>query len=283
MISWATQGCVLTPTLLSLMFAVLLIDAHREKGSEINAHRTDDLLHNIRRMKTLARVSTSPVYDLMLVDDCSLTTMTEANTHDAWVFLSPAAPTFAYPKHEETRIIHHSAAADEHTSGIEIAYLGDIKANNNKIDEEAASWISEAGQAFGRLQTSISNCYDFLIGIERKMWRVVGLLIKANSQIRSPEVSIRTDQQPQKPTVFMDFSMTTYILHMDMSRPMQYQHSNFTRRLRYLLHPPNTQTPPPPPPPPPPSTPKNTGENTGEALRPTTTTTTLVPAPVMWS
>ncbi|BHF80393.1 hypothetical protein SprV_0702352000 [Sparganum proliferum] len=67
------QGCVLAPTLLSLMFSAMLMDAYQDGRPEIRtAYRNDGRFLNNRRMQNPTRLSTTPVHDLLFGDDCAL-------------------------------------------------------------------------------------------------------------------------------------------------------------------------------------------------------------------
>ncbi|VDL99658.1 unnamed protein product [Schistocephalus solidus] len=72
------HGCVLAPTLFSLMFWAMFINAYRDKQPGIRiAYRTDGHLLNSRHMQTSTHVSTTTVHDLLFSDDCALNTLTE--------------------------------------------------------------------------------------------------------------------------------------------------------------------------------------------------------------
>nr|VZH93026.1 unnamed protein product [Spirometra erinaceieuropaei] len=72
------QGCVLAPTLFSLMFSAMLMDAYRDERPGIRiAYRTDGHLMNQRRMHLQSRVSTTTVHELLFADDCALKTASE--------------------------------------------------------------------------------------------------------------------------------------------------------------------------------------------------------------
>ncbi|BHF85325.1 hypothetical protein SprV_1002848800 [Sparganum proliferum] len=70
------QGCVLAPTLFSLMFSAMLVDAYRgdERPGIRIAYRTDGQLLNQRRMQFQSHVSTTTVHELLFADDCALNT-----------------------------------------------------------------------------------------------------------------------------------------------------------------------------------------------------------------
>nr|VZI40289.1 unnamed protein product [Spirometra erinaceieuropaei] len=72
------QGCVLTPTLFSLMFSAMLMDTYRDEPPGIRiAYRTDGHLLNQRRMHFQSRVSPTTVHQLLFADDCALKTTSE--------------------------------------------------------------------------------------------------------------------------------------------------------------------------------------------------------------
>ncbi|VDL90571.1 unnamed protein product [Schistocephalus solidus] len=72
------QGCVLAPTLFSLMFSAMLLDAYRDEQPGIHiAYRTDGHLLSSRRMQAPTRASTTTVHNLLFADDCALNTVTE--------------------------------------------------------------------------------------------------------------------------------------------------------------------------------------------------------------
>ncbi|VDL91741.1 unnamed protein product [Schistocephalus solidus] len=77
------QGCTLVPTLLSLMFSVMLFDTNHDKqpGFRID-YRTDGHLLNSQRMQATTHVSTGRVHDLLFTDSDSL--ITPAHSLTTW-------------------------------------------------------------------------------------------------------------------------------------------------------------------------------------------------------
>nr|VZI33266.1 unnamed protein product [Spirometra erinaceieuropaei] len=75
------QGCVLAPTLFSLMLPAMLMDDYRDERPGIRiAYRTDDHLLHQRRMHFQSCVSTIIAHELLFADDCALNTTSEEGT-----------------------------------------------------------------------------------------------------------------------------------------------------------------------------------------------------------
>nr|VZI40139.1 unnamed protein product [Spirometra erinaceieuropaei] len=88
------QGCVLAPTLFSLMFSAMLMDAYRDERPGIRiAYRTDGHLLNQRRMHFQSRVSTTTVHELLFADDCALNTTSEEEMQRSMDLFSARART----------------------------------------------------------------------------------------------------------------------------------------------------------------------------------------------
>ena len=74
------QGCVLAPTLFSIMFSAMLTDAFRDTdvGIGINYH-TDGYVFNLRRLQAKTKVTSDTVNDLLFANDCVLNAASEAD------------------------------------------------------------------------------------------------------------------------------------------------------------------------------------------------------------
>nr|VZI50622.1 unnamed protein product [Spirometra erinaceieuropaei] len=166
------QGCVLAPTLFSLMFSAMLMDAYRDEHPGIRiAYRTDGHLLNHRRMNFQSRVSTTTVHELLFADDCVLNTTSEEEMQRSMDLFSAACENFGLIINTQKSVVMHQPPPHSVTAPngppqisvngtllqvVEIfPYLCSTLSRNTKIDDEVANRISKASQAFGRLQSTV--------------------------------------------------------------------------------------------------------------------------------
>ncbi|BHF57167.1 hypothetical protein SprV_0100010800 [Sparganum proliferum] len=150
------QRCVLAPTLFSLMFSAMLMDAYRDErppGIRI-AYGTDGHLLNQRRMHFQSRVSTTTVHELLFVDDCALNTTSEEEIH------TPNAPQISV-NGTQLQVVEN------------FPYLGSTLSGNTNIDDEVTNRISKASQAFGRLRSTVWNRHGLQLSTKLKMYKAV--------------------------------------------------------------------------------------------------------------
>nr|VZI44919.1 unnamed protein product [Spirometra erinaceieuropaei] len=170
-INGVKQGCVLAPTLFSLMFSAMLMDAYRDERPGIRiAYRTDGHLLNRRRMNIQSRVSTATVHELLFADDCALNTTSKEEMQRSMDLFSAACENFGLVINTQKTVVMHqpppsSATAPNapqiNVNGTQLQvvenfpYLGSTLSRNTKIDDEVANRISKASQAFGRLRSTV--------------------------------------------------------------------------------------------------------------------------------
>nr|VZI39515.1 unnamed protein product [Spirometra erinaceieuropaei] len=146
------QGCVLAPTLFSLMFSAMLMDAYRDERPGIRiAYRTDGHLLNHRRINFQSRVSTTTVHELLFADDCALNTTSEAEMQRSMDLFSAACENFGLVINTQKTVVMHqpppnSATAPNAQPQISVngtqlqvvenfPYLGSTLSRNTKIDD----------------------------------------------------------------------------------------------------------------------------------------------------
>ena len=75
------QGCVLAPTICSVVFSAMLKTAfHDDSDSMAIRYRTDGKLFNLRRLQAKSKVKEERVRDFLSANDCAL----KASSEDAW-------------------------------------------------------------------------------------------------------------------------------------------------------------------------------------------------------
>ncbi|BHF85083.1 hypothetical protein SprV_1002824100 [Sparganum proliferum] len=166
------QGCVLVPTLFSLMFSAMLMDAYRdERPAFVHiAYRTDGHLLNQRRMHFQSRVSKTTVHELLLAGNCALNTTSEEEMQRSMDLFSAACENFGLVINTQKTVVMHqlpplsTATAPPPPPPPQIGvngtqlhlaenfpHLGSTLSRSTKIDDEVARRIPKVSQAFGRL------------------------------------------------------------------------------------------------------------------------------------
>nr|VZI52010.1 unnamed protein product [Spirometra erinaceieuropaei] len=183
------QGCVLAPTLFSLMFSVMLMDAYRDERPGIRiAYRTDGHLLNQRRMYFQSRVSTTTVHELLFADDCALSSTLEEEMQRSMDLFSAACGNFGLVINTQKTVVMHQpppySATAPNAPQISVdctqlqmvenfPYLGSTLSRDTKIDDEVANRILKASQAFGRLQIPVWNRHGLQLSTKLKMYKAV--------------------------------------------------------------------------------------------------------------
>nr|VZI35049.1 unnamed protein product [Spirometra erinaceieuropaei] len=102
------QGCMLAPTLPSLMFSAMLMDAYRDERPGIRiSYRTDGHLLNQRWVHFQSRVSTTTVYELLFADDCVLNTTSKEEMRRSTDLFSATCENFGLVINTQKTVVMH--------------------------------------------------------------------------------------------------------------------------------------------------------------------------------
>ena len=164
------QGCVLAPTLFSIMFSGMLKNAFPDDEDSIPIKwRTDGGgLFKLSRLSAKKRVHHGHVRDLLFADDCALNARSEEAMQRSMDKLSAACEAFGLTiSIKKTEVLHQPAPKtnpEKPTITVKgqclqtvesFTYLGSTLSSNVVIDKEVESRIAKASAAFGRLRNSV--------------------------------------------------------------------------------------------------------------------------------
>lgn len=163
------QGCVLAPTLFSLMFATMLFAALSMTNAGITIRfRTDGRFFDLRRLKAKTKVLEALVRDFLFADDCALAALNEPDLQELATCLASAAKAFGLTiSLRKTEVMLQPApniSLPEPAIEIEgtklnnvdsFTYLGSTLTSSCSMDKEVSCRLGKAGASFGRLWTRV--------------------------------------------------------------------------------------------------------------------------------
>ena len=161
------QGCVLAPTLISLLFAQMLSAALSQTEAGVKIHYcTDGEFFNLCRLKSYTKVTWAIVRDFLFADDCALAAHSEVDLQELADCFATAAKMFrltvSIKKTEVLRQLTSNTARPPPNITMDgnalknvdtFKYLGSCINSAANLDDEVLCRISRASQAFGCLHT----------------------------------------------------------------------------------------------------------------------------------
>jgi hypothetical protein len=108
------QGCVLAPTLFSLMFSAMLHDAFHEHNTGVGLrYRTDGKLFNLRRLQSKTKVQIETIHDFLFSDDCALNASSEPDMQTSMDLFATACSNFGMTiSTKKTEVLYQPAPGD---------------------------------------------------------------------------------------------------------------------------------------------------------------------------
>ena len=163
------QGCVLAPTLFSMVFSAMLTDAFQSCNEGILLrYRTDGGIFNLRRLRAVTKVKEVMIRDFLFADDCALNASTEAAMQHETDCFSKACDNFGLTiSTKKTEVMYQPAPGKQYTApsitvkghqlqAVEtFTYLGSTLSRSANIDAEVNNRIAKASASFGRLRENV--------------------------------------------------------------------------------------------------------------------------------
>ena len=183
------QGCVLAPTLFSMVFSAMLSDAFRDCESGINIrYRSDGKLFNLRKLQAVTKIKETIVRDLLFADDCALNAGDEQEMQQYMDKLSSACDNFSLTiSTKKTEVMYQPAPGNQYLDpqilvngqmlqAVEsFTYLGSTLSHNATIDREITNRISKASSSFGRLRKTVWERRGIKLATKLKVYQAVVL------------------------------------------------------------------------------------------------------------
>ena len=183
------QGCVLAPTLFSMMFSAMLTDAFRDGDIGVGfTYRTDGGLFNPRRLQAKTKVHEDTARDFLFADDCALNASNQSDMQGSMDLFATACSDFGLTiSTKKTEVLHQPAPAAPYTEPLitvngqrlavadKFVYLGSTLSRSANIDEEVAYRIARASTAFGRLRDKVWERRGLSLDTKLKVYRAVVL------------------------------------------------------------------------------------------------------------
>ncbi|XP_076469457.1 uncharacterized protein LOC143299851 [Babylonia areolata] len=181
------QGCVLAPTLFSLMFSALLTDAFRDADVGIGiGYHTDGSLLNLRRLQAKTKVRTDTINDFLFAGDCALNTASEADMQHSVKFSAACDNLGLTISTKKTEVMHQPAPGKPYIepnifiSGQRLnavdkfIYLGSTL-SRTVIANEVNARLAKASDAFGKLHKNVWNRRGITLEAKLKVYKAIVL------------------------------------------------------------------------------------------------------------
>ena len=183
------QGCVLAPTLFSILFATMLQQALSKSNAGVSINcRTDGKAFDLRRLKAKTKVYEALLRDFLFADDCALAATSEEDLQELADNLSDACSDFgltiSLKKSEVLFQPTQQVAADGPVIKIqgtqlnnvqEFTYLGSRVTSDCSLDKETSSRLAKGSSSFGRLWTRVWTERGIKLSTKIAVYRAVVL------------------------------------------------------------------------------------------------------------
>ena len=188
------QGCVLAPTLFSIMFSGMLKIAFQDDIDSIAVDwRTDGGgLFNLARLRAETKVHHDFVRDFLFADDCALNAESKDAMQRSMDKLSEACDAFGLTiSIKKTEVLHQPAPKSIQGNSTEpptitvkgqtlqtvkkFTYLGSTLTSDAQLDVEIDTRLAKASSSFGRLRNTVWERKGLNIKTKLKVYRAVVL------------------------------------------------------------------------------------------------------------
>ena len=184
------QGCVLAPTLFSMMFSAMLTAAFQDDDNGIPIrYRFDGKLFNLRRLQTKSKVQAEVLGVFLFADDMAKGAPTEEKMQNGVDQESDSCDNYDLTiSIKKTEVVYQPAPGNkpyketnitvkgQRLQGVDkFTYLGSTLSRVVHIDNEVNARIAKASAAFGRLRGSVWDRSGIRLDTKLKVYKAVVL------------------------------------------------------------------------------------------------------------
>jgi hypothetical protein len=183
------QGCVLAPTLFSILFSALLSDAFVNSNDGVYVrYRYDGGLFNLRRLQAKSKVNATMLRDLLFADDCALgahnlpdiQTLVDCFAHAASNFglkINLKKTEVMYQPRPGAQYVKPTVLVDGVVLNVvdKFCYLGSILSQTARIDDDVTRRIAAASASFGKLEKRLWSDHGVKRATKIAVYRAVVL------------------------------------------------------------------------------------------------------------
>ena len=181
------QGCVLAPTLFSILFSLMLREAKEGLMDHIFIRfRTDGSIFNLRRLLAHTKTIEVLIVELLFADDCALLTHTQEALQHIVKRFAEAAKAFGFTiSLKKTEVLHQSPPGGVYSppkiniegtslNSVEhFTYLGSVISNDVTVNKDLDKRLTRASSSFGRLHKRVWQNHSLRLSTKIQVYRAV--------------------------------------------------------------------------------------------------------------
>jgi len=197
------RGCVLAPTLFSIMFAMLIRDAFHDTDDAgiYLKYRTDGRIFNLRRLGAKTKVAQTLIRELLFADECAIMAHTLEHIQKLMDCFANAAKHFGLTislKKTEVMLQPRLGSSPPKPDVLvndtplnvvdKFCYLGSVLSQNVEINDDITRRISAASAAFGRLESRLWKERGVCVSTKVAVYKAVVIAALLLAASRGPPI-----------------------------------------------------------------------------------------------
>ena len=153
------QGCVMAPTLFSMLFSAMLMLAFQDSDTGFPIrYRFGGNIFNLRRLQAKPKVQTDVLDELLYADDMDKNAISKAKNAESWIKSHSHVKTMILQS-AQTGKLYNEPAITVNGQKLKVVdkfiYLGSTLSRAVHIDDEVTAKIAKVSVAFERIRANV--------------------------------------------------------------------------------------------------------------------------------